>query len=37
MTVVPQPGGVYRVQAGPRDFVRVLRLERHSFKMENAT
>ena len=32
MTVVPQPGGVYRVQAGPRDFVRALRLERHSFK-----
>ena len=32
MTVVPQPGGVYRVQAGPREFVRVLRLERHSFK-----
>ena len=34
MTVVPQLGGVYRVQAGSRDFVRVLRLERHSFKME---
>ena len=32
MTVVPQPGGVYRVQAGSRDFARVLRLERHSFK-----
>ena len=34
MTVVPQPGGEYRNAAWTRDFVRALRLERHSFKLE---
>ena len=34
MTVVPQPGGVYRVQAGSRETAWVLRLERHSFELE---
>ena len=31
MMVVPQPGGVYRMQAGAREFVRAARHERLSF------